>query len=150
MSEGSWGSWWEQTQRQAKTLASQAQSAAAEVSKRYEIEKHASALLGLHSSSTGEPQHHQGEEVELSSLDFSYVTENVVAMGFPCDKSKRKMKSANDINIVSKFLSQHHKGRFMIWNVSEDSYDYSKFDDQVLGTTCSTILKKLHNTFLDD
>jgi hypothetical protein len=73
------------------------------------------------------------KSVNVDALDFTYVTENVVAMAFPYDPTKRKMKGGNNINDVSRYMLENHAGKFMIWNISEDTYDYSKFDDQVLG-----------------
>ena len=69
----------------------------------------------------------------VKDLDLTYVTENIISMSFPCDFSKSGgTKSGNDIDVVAAFLKKRHEGRFMIWNISEESYDYSKFNDQVL------------------
>jgi hypothetical protein len=66
-------------------------------------------------------------------LDLVYFTENLVGMAFPCDPTKPcNADGGNDINAVAKFLKVAHEGRFMIWNISEESYDYSLFNDQVL------------------
>ena len=68
-------------------------------------------------------------------LDFVYATENVVAMAFPHDPKKVRggvVRDGNDINEVSSYLKKHHDGKYMIWNISEEPYDYSKFGDQVL------------------
>ena len=37
----------------------------------------------------------------------------------------------NDINDVSAMLDHYHKGHYMIWNLSDTSYDYTKFSDNV-------------------
>lgn len=146
MSDNSWGSWWEQTSKQAKTLASQAQEAASDVTKKYELDKHASSLMSgiseISSVATDTLKEVKKEAakktaekhpVDVESLDFTYVSENIVAMAFPYNPEKRKMKGGNNINLVSQYMSEKHAGRFMIWNISEDTYDYSKFGDQVLG-----------------
>lgn len=66
-------------------------------------------------------------------LDFVYVTENLVAMAYPADVSKQgSSTSGNDINKVAAYLKKHHEGKFMIWNISEETYDSSRFADQVL------------------
>ena len=66
-------------------------------------------------------------------LDLVYVTENLISMAFPFDPKKPgNAEGGNDINIISRFLKQRHAGHFMIWNVSEEPYDYSMFADQVL------------------
>lgn len=66
-------------------------------------------------------------------LDLVYMTENIIAMGFPNDPKKPVVEDGgNDINIISNFLLKRHKGHYMVWNVSEESYNYSLFSDQVL------------------
>lgn len=90
----------------------------------------------------------------VDSLDLTYVTERVVAMGMPYDRrqelidnakkqlgadvSKRRLapsksRPGNNVDVVANLLNHRHKGRYMVWNVSEESYDYSKFNDQVGG-----------------
>ena len=149
--ENSWGSWWEHTSKQAKSLASQAQEAAVGVTKKYELDKHANTLVkGIAEISTvasdtlkevknEAKKNAEKKEVDLSLLDFTYVTENVIAMAFPYDPDKRKIKGGNNINSVSHYLRDRHAGRYMIWNISEDTYDYSKFDDQVLGKSFTVV-----------
>lgn len=65
-------------------------------------------------------------------LDFVYVTENLVAMAFPADVTRQSSTSGNDITKVAAYLKKHHEGKFMIWNISEETYDSSLFADQVL------------------
>jgi hypothetical protein len=68
-------------------------------------------------------------------LDLTYVTENLIAMAFPYDLSKVKNVSdvtGNDIRRVSEFLEEKHHDHYMIWNISEEAYDYTIFDNQVL------------------
>ena len=101
----------------------------------------------------------------VESLDLTYVTPRVVAMGMPYDRRQEmidnakkqlgatgdgakgataaarrrqvnpppsKPKPGNNVDVVANLLNHRHKGRFMVWNVSEESYDYAKFNDQVL------------------
>ena len=69
----------------------------------------------------------------VQRLDMNYVTENIMSMSFPCDFTKKTgTQAGNDIDVVAAFLKKRHEGKFMIWNISEESYDYSKFADQVL------------------
>lgn len=71
--------------------------------------------------------------IKTSELDLTYITENVVAMAFPYDINKAKKGDVgNDINVVSAYLNKKHTGHYMVWNVSEEVYDYSLFNDQVL------------------
>jgi len=66
-------------------------------------------------------------------LDLDYITENLITMAFPYEPQKIQTgEIGNDINVVASFLKSKHLGRFMIWNISEESYNYSKFADQVL------------------
>ena len=54
-------------------------------------------------------------------------------MAFPFEPSKLQSgETGNDINSAASFFKSKHAGRFMIWNISEESYDYSKFAEQVL------------------
>jgi len=67
-------------------------------------------------------------------LDLEYMTENVIGMAFPYDPRKpgAAQQGGNDINAVSSFLRKNHQGHFMVWNISEETYDASLFADQVL------------------
>ncbi|KAE9099157.1 hypothetical protein PF010_g15292 [Phytophthora fragariae] len=73
-------------------------------------------------------------EVNLELLNFSYVTENVVAMGFPNMNlgTNRTLLKDNPIDLVAMYLNGKHGGHYMIWNLSEETYDYAFFDNQVL------------------
>ncbi len=71
--------------------------------------------------------------MNFKELDLVYITENLMAMAFPFDRTKPgNAENGNDINVVAAYMRKKHKDHFMIWNVSEESYDYSKFSDQVL------------------
>lgn len=50
-------------------------------------------------------------------------------MGYPASGVEGMFR--NSIVDVSQFLLEKHGGNFMIWNLSERSYDYSLFHDQV-------------------
>lgn len=160
---GYWG-WLNVAKTQALEIASKAQVIAAEAGKvaqekavllakhaqeireSYDLEVATSMFLGAPAvapTSTGLPPDRPIESIrltkaDLAQLDMVYVTENLIAMGFPRDLRLNKMRSdgedveCNDINIVAAYLRKRHNGRFMIWNISEESYDYSKFSDQVL------------------
>jgi len=74
------------------------------------------------------------DSTDIDTLDFTYITPRVIAMGFPAEMGKLRTGPVkhNPINAVSKLLKEHHGGHYMIWNLSEESYEYSKFDEQVL------------------
>lgn len=124
------------TQEKAALLVKQAE----EMRQNYDMELATSILMGT----VGGPIDPTGHPVPLrrggkltqqaiKDLDMTYVTENIISMSFPCDfESGKGTQSGNDIDVVSVFLKKRHEGRFMIWNISEEGYDYGKFSDQVL------------------
>jgi hypothetical protein len=120
-------------QEKAVFIAKQAQ----EIRESYDLEVATSILM----STVGNPPESQkkSKEIKLTAavlreLDMVYITENLIAMGFPKDLENPTSAEVegNDINVVAAYLKKKHEGRFMIWNISEESYDYSKFADQVL------------------
>jgi hypothetical protein len=131
-----WG-WFEQASNQAKELVAQAQNVATELSKQavelkenYDAEVQKSILVNLEKSSQAKmliPR----ESTRLEEIDLVYVTENLVGMGFPHDPRKEMHIKGNRVDDVAGYLKAHHNGRYMIWNISEESYDYSLFSDQV-------------------
>ncbi len=168
-----WGSWFSTAKQQALELATKAQELAENAGKVAQeqatnIVKHAQELrenydlevaTSILMSTVGGPINPNGNptptaidmkltKADLSQLDMIYVTENLISMAFPRDKTKAVSNVAlsavpmgeseggpeegNDINVVAAYLRKKHQGRFMIWNISEESYDYTKFVDQVL------------------
>ena len=71
---------------------------------------------------------------QAQSLDLVYITENIIAMPFPYDMKNISghIEEGNDIHLVSNFLNTKHSGHYMIWNISEETYNYQLFEDQVL------------------
>src|SRR5690606_27506414 len=68
-----------------------------------------------------------------TKLEYTYITPRIMAMPIPYDpSSRRRAEGGNPIQEIAKFLNEQHGGHYMIWNVSEESYDYSLFNDQVL------------------
>jgi hypothetical protein len=51
-------------------------------------------------------------------------------MAFPATPETRT-RSRNDAASVSMLLHDRHDGHFMVWNLSEESYDTAPFDNQV-------------------
>lgn len=64
------------------------------------------------------------------NLDLSYITERVIAMAFPASGIGTLYR--NNINDVADFLFSKHGKNFLVFNLSENKYDCSKFYDQVL------------------
>jgi len=62
-------------------------------------------------------------------LDLTYITSQVVAMAFPAAGLSSAWR--NHIDDVANMLNKYHKNHYMIWNLSDKQYDYSKFDDNI-------------------
>ena len=41
-------------------------------------------------------------------------------------KASSHVNQGNNIDVVSALMNHRHKGHYMVWNVSEETYDYSK------------------------
>lgn len=63
------------------------------------------------------------------NLDLTYITDRVLAMGIPATGVSTMWR--NNLDEVCEFLETRHKGHFMIWNLTENTYDYDKFNNQV-------------------
>lgn len=63
------------------------------------------------------------------NLDLTYITDRILAMGIPATGVSTVWR--NSLNDVCEFLEARHKGHFMIWNLTENTYDYDKFNNQV-------------------
>jgi tensin len=120
------------TQEKAAALVKQAE----EIRLNYDMELATSILMGTVGGPidpTAAPQPKKLTKQAVQELDMTYVTENIMTMSFPCDfESGKGTQAGNDIDVVAAFLKKRHEGRFMIWNISEEGYDYGKFADQVL------------------
>jgi hypothetical protein len=132
-------------QEQAAIIATKAQ----EIKENYDLEVATTMLMSSVGGSvpTKGGLSHPDEPVkltkeELSQLDMIYITENLIGMAYPRERHElqqgKKITSeeggseGNDINVVAAYLQKRHPGKFMIWNISEETYDYSKFQEQVL------------------
>ena len=63
------------------------------------------------------------------NLDLTYITDRILAMGIPAAGVVSVWR--NHIDDVCNFLETRHSGHFMIWNLTENKYDYDKFNNQV-------------------
>jgi len=80
-----------------------------------------------------------GKDNELlrEVMDLTYVTDRFIAMRFPSEGrpgrgSQQQHHQCNRISAVAAHLKRYHEGQYMVLNVSEESYDYSWFEEQVL------------------
>ena len=105
----------------ARSLATQATEAAASFSLDNLVDPN---LVASHESSLidGEITHRVG------GLNFTYVRDRLIAMGFPGSGTR---PTQNRIEHVASVLKERHQGQYMIWNLSEEEYDYQMFDSQV-------------------
>eukprot|EP01120_Amphizonella_sp_Union-15-10_P014746 TRINITY_DN7271_c0_g1_i1.p1 TRINITY_DN7271_c0_g1~~TRINITY_DN7271_c0_g1_i1.p1 ORF type:complete len:521 (-),score=93.38 TRINITY_DN7271_c0_g1_i1:100-1662(-) len=63
-------------------------------------------------------------------LDLAYITERLIAMGFPSKKTEGVYR--NPINQVYKFYEHYHKDRYKLYNLCDErQYDKSKFHNRV-------------------
>lgn len=77
-------------------------------------------------------------------LDLTYITDNIIgtlpavacaaltraAMAYPASGIEAVWR--NHIDDVADMLKTYHEGHYKIWNLSERTYDYSKFDNQTV------------------
>jgi phosphatidylinositol-3,4,5-trisphosphate 3-phosphatase/dual-specificity protein phosphatase PTEN len=62
-------------------------------------------------------------------LDLTYITERLIAMGLPGEGFRKLYR--NDIEHVVEFLQTNHMDHYTIFNLSEHTYDYTKFEGRV-------------------
>ena len=75
-------------------------------------------------------------EKEGFNLDLTYITDRIIAMSFPAAGFQAIYR--NHIDTVSMrseqvawFLNEKHSGKYMVYNLSEKSYNEAKFFNRV-------------------
>jgi hypothetical protein len=69
-------------------------------------------------------------------------------MGIPAAKVEATWR--NNVSDVALFFAHYHPGHFMIYNISERSYDYSKFQHRVCDQSLVDELLSLSGWLADD
>ena len=64
------------------------------------------------------------------NLDLTYITPRIVAMGFP--GSGLQLIYRNNLKEVADYFNETHPHKFLIVNISENTYDANKFQGNVL------------------
>ncbi|KAL6339261.1 hypothetical protein AAG906_024412 [Vitis piasezkii] len=91
-------------------------------------------LKARHIVSQNKRRYQEGE----FDLDMTYITENIIAMGFPAGDMSSGFLGfiegfyRNHMEEVIKFFETHHKGKYKVYNLcSERLYDASLFEGKV-------------------
>mgnify|MGYP002631915428 FL=1 len=64
------------------------------------------------------------------NIDLSYIClDRIIVMSFPADGKEAIYR--NDWKKVAKFLNEKHAGKYWVFNVSERTYEKSRFEDRV-------------------
>jgi len=63
-------------------------------------------------------------------LDLTYINNRLIAMGFPGTSVEKAWRNSRDD--IARFLNEHHKDHYMIFNVSEKAYDPGNFANRAV------------------
>ncbi|KAJ1461774.1 hypothetical protein M885DRAFT_611384 [Pelagophyceae sp. CCMP2097] len=75
---------------------------------------------------------HEEADLRGAVIDLTYVTDRFIAMAMPRAGAARRGRASNPVAAVAHHLRTYHDGHYMVLNVSEESYDYACFEQQVL------------------
>lgn len=67
--------------------------------------------------------------MEDYNLDLTYITNRIIAMAYPASGIESIYR--NPITEVARFLKSRHDQHYLIINLSNRKYDYTKFDNNV-------------------
>lgn len=64
------------------------------------------------------------------NIDLSYIIQNrIIVMSYPAEGVEANYR--NDYRQVQKFLNEKHPKKYKVFNVSERTYDISRFENRV-------------------
>jgi hypothetical protein len=102
-----------------------------------DVKKASNSLFDL--DAIKQSQEAVNESKKYNGVDLTSITPRIFIMGFPCmSDSKARMYSSNDAATMSSYLNKHHKEHYMIWNLADETYDYSLFNQNVITSNIST------------
>lgn len=64
------------------------------------------------------------------NLDLTYITPRIIGMSIPAEGISSTYR--NELSEVSRFLQEHHGDKFLVINLAQKKYNYSKFGNRVL------------------
>ncbi|CBN77967.1 conserved unknown protein [Ectocarpus siliculosus] len=57
--------------------------------------------------------------VDMTTLDITYITHRLLAIGCPVDGPSDRDANRNNVDDLSNWLVNDHKGHFLVWNISD-------------------------------
>jgi len=69
-------------------------------------------------------------KLDPEELNMTFITPRIIIMGLP--SSEIWIKGGYHIDHAAAYLKTKFAGKFMLWNMSEKLYDYTKFNNNVL------------------
>ncbi|CAM9520637.1 unnamed protein product, partial [Pylaiella littoralis] len=63
------------------------------------------------------------DPVDMTTLDITYITHRLLAIGCPVDGPSNRDANRNNVDDLSSWLVNDHKGHFLVWNVSDHRSD---------------------------
>jgi protein-tyrosine phosphatase len=121
----SWSSYFKTKAAEAQSAALVLAASAQEAASNFSLDN----LVDPNLVAQAQSQQRDGEVTHrVGGLNYTYVRDRLVAMSFP---GSGKRPTENNIDHVASVLKERHAGQFMIWNLSEEEYDYQMFDSQV-------------------
>ncbi|CAM9571346.1 unnamed protein product, partial [Choristocarpus tenellus] len=61
------------------------------------------------------------EVLDVTSLDFTYITNRLIATGCPHDGPSLKESNKNNVDDLSSWLAAYHPGHFLVWNITDQT-----------------------------